>query len=80
MLSAKYELRVAVLDNCLFALGGFDSTNYQSSVERLDPRVGKWVSVPRWSFASPEQAKNLRKDLKRFLAELPRILSTSNEC
>ena len=54
MLSEKYELRVAVLDNCLFALGGFDSTNYQCSVERLDPRVGKWVSVPRWSFASPE--------------------------
>ena len=39
--------RVAVLDNCLFALGGFDSTNYQSSVERLDPRMGKWISVPR---------------------------------
>ena len=73
---------MAVLDNCLFALGGFDSTNYQSSVERLDPRVGKWVSVPRWIFASPEnqeQAKNLKRDLKKFLAELPRILSTGNE-
>ena len=68
MFSEKYELRVAVLDNCLFALGGFDSTNYQSSVERLDPRVGKWVSVPRWIFASPEnqeQAKNLKRDLRK---------------
>ena len=33
-------------DNCIYALGGFDSTNYQSSVERLDPRMGKWLSVP----------------------------------
>ncbi|XP_069989696.1 kelch-like protein 17 [Penaeus vannamei] len=33
-------------DSCLYALGGFDSTNYQCTVERLDPRVGKWMSVP----------------------------------
>ena len=46
-LGDKLYRRVAVLDNCLFALGGFDSTNYQSSVERLDPRMGKWMSVPR---------------------------------
>ena len=26
------------LENSLYAMGGFDSTNYQSSVERLDPR------------------------------------------
>ena len=47
VLGNQLYCRVAVLDNCLFALGGFDSTNYQSSVERLDPRMGKWISVPR---------------------------------
>ena len=38
--------RVAVLDNCIYALGGFDSSNYQSSVERFDPRVGNWMPMP----------------------------------
>ena len=28
---------------------GFDSSNYQSSVERLDPRMGRWMSVPSMS-------------------------------
>ena len=27
-------------------MGGFDSTNYQSSVERFDPRIGVWTPVP----------------------------------
>ena len=36
-------------DNCIYALGGFDSSNYQSSVERLDPRMGKWMSVSSMS-------------------------------
>ena len=39
-------LTVFFIDNCIYALGGFDSTNYQSSVERLDPRMGRWLSVP----------------------------------
>ena len=26
------------LDSCIYAMGGFDSANYQSSVEKLDPR------------------------------------------
>lgn len=38
--------RLAVLDNCIYAVGGFDSTNYQASVERFDPRVGEWTPVP----------------------------------
>ena len=38
-----------VADNCIYALGGFDSSNYQSSVERLDPRMGKWMSVSSMS-------------------------------
>lgn len=37
------------IENCLYALGGFDSTNYQASVERLDPRMGKWAPVPSMS-------------------------------
>lgn len=36
-------------DNCLYALGGFDSTNYQSTVERYDPRMSKWTTVPAMS-------------------------------
>lgn len=32
------------LDNCIYALGGFDSSNYQSSVERFDARIGSWHS------------------------------------
>ena len=39
----------SLLDNCIYALGGFDSSNYQSSVERLDPRMGKWMSVSSMS-------------------------------
>ena len=38
-----------ISDNCIYALGGFDSANYQSSVERLDPRMGRWMSVPSMS-------------------------------
>lgn len=26
--------------------GGFDSSNYQSSVERFDPRMGSWMAMP----------------------------------
>lgn len=40
---------VPVPDNCVYALGGFDSTNYQASVERFDPRMGRWCPVPSMS-------------------------------
>ena len=33
-----FKTRNIFLENSLYAMGGFDSTNYQSSVERLDPR------------------------------------------
>ena len=55
---ARYQLTLTLTsphlspvtpDSCIYALGGFDSTNYQSTVERLDPRMGKWLSVPRWN-------------------------------
>ena len=40
---------VLVPENCVYALGGFDSTNYQASVERFDPRMGRWFPVPSMS-------------------------------
>lgn len=41
-----FSVRVAVLEGCIYALGGFDSSNYQSSVERFDPRMGIWMQMP----------------------------------
>lgn len=66
MSTRRRYCRLAVLDNCIYSLGGFDSTNYQvffsnngilvksksklichqESVERFDPRVGRWTPVP----------------------------------
>lgn len=53
VLGKKYQclnhvsfIRNSILDNCIYALGGFDSSNYQSSGERFDPRVGTWHSMP----------------------------------
>lgn len=46
MSTRRRYCRVAVLDSCIYALGGFDSSNYQSSVERYDPRVGAWMPMP----------------------------------
>lgn len=46
MQTRRRYCRLAVVDNCIYALGGFDSSNYQASVEKLDPRVGRWMAVP----------------------------------
>lgn len=46
MSTRRRYCRVAVLGNCIYALGGFDSSNYQSSVERFDPRIGHWLAMP----------------------------------
>lgn len=46
MSTRRRYCRVAVLENCIYTLGGFDSSNYQASVERFDPRIGLWSSVP----------------------------------
>jgi kelch-like protein 17 (actinfilin) len=40
---------IFIADKCVYALGGFDSSNYQSSVERFDPRVGRWAPLPSMS-------------------------------
>lgn len=46
MSTRRRYCRLAVLDNCIYALGGFDSANYQASVEKFDPRIGRWMAVP----------------------------------
>ncbi|XP_077510970.1 uncharacterized protein LOC144121569 [Amblyomma americanum] len=33
-------------EDCIYAAGGHDGANYQSSVERLDPREGRWQLLP----------------------------------
>ncbi|KAK6027610.1 kelch repeat protein, partial [Ostertagia ostertagi] len=43
--SRRHELSVSVLNGCLYAIGGRDGQLLQRTVERLDPRVGKWESV-----------------------------------
>lgn len=37
---------IPITDGCLYAPGGFDTNTYQASVERLDPRIGRWTTVP----------------------------------
>ncbi|KAK6025155.1 kelch repeat protein [Ostertagia ostertagi] len=39
------QLSVSVLNGCLYAIGGLDEELIQYTVERLDPRVGKWEFV-----------------------------------
>lgn len=48
-LSSFHQNVLTVPENCVYALGGFDSTNYQASVERFDPRMGRWCPVPSMS-------------------------------
>ncbi|KAK6039131.1 kelch repeat protein [Cooperia oncophora] len=53
----RYGAGVAVLDNLLYAVGGHNGRTRLSSVERLDPRVGKWENVcpmlePRYHFGT----------------------------
>ncbi|KAK6038960.1 kelch repeat protein [Cooperia oncophora] len=45
MSTPRHGAGVAVLDNLLYAVGGHDESIHLSSVERLDPRVGKWEDV-----------------------------------
>jgi hypothetical protein len=48
MAQPRFTTASAVLEGALFVCGGFDGTQYLSSVEMLDPRLGKWqpVSAP----------------------------------
>lgn len=40
---------VAVLDLCLYAIGGFDDNAPLDSCERYDPRTDKWEMIPKMS-------------------------------
>ncbi|KAK6014540.1 kelch repeat protein, partial [Ostertagia ostertagi] len=43
--SRRCGVSVAVVNGCLYAVGGRDGWLTWSTVERLDPRVGKWEDV-----------------------------------
>ncbi|KAK6050574.1 kelch repeat protein [Cooperia oncophora] len=47
MSTPREDVRVAVLNNLLYAVGGYskDRGGFLRSVERLDPRVGRWEDV-----------------------------------
>jgi kelch-like protein 20 len=51
MSAKKGGLLTAVLNEKLYANGGFDGSNFLSSVEVFDPRAGSWLTVD--SIASP---------------------------
>lgn len=36
---------VSALNNCIYAMGGYDGTNQLNSVERYDVEVGTWSFV-----------------------------------
>ena len=36
---------IAALNNCLYAVGGYDSGQWLNEVERFDPQIGQWTLV-----------------------------------
>jgi N-acetylneuraminic acid mutarotase len=51
MSAKRGGLSAAVLNEKLYAIGGFDGSKFLSSVEVFDPRAGSWLTVD--SIASP---------------------------
>ena len=45
MSTARCDLAVAVVDGMLYVMGGADSRNRLSSVERYDPARNEWVAM-----------------------------------
>uniref|UniRef100_W6NDK1 Kelch repeat type 1 domain containing protein n=1 Tax=Haemonchus contortus TaxID=6289 RepID=W6NDK1_HAECO len=43
--TGRGSLCVSVLDGCIYAVGGKSNGSILSTVERLDPRVGRWEEV-----------------------------------
>lgn len=41
----RFTTAAALHNNSIFVSGGYDGTQYLRSVERLDPREGKWQMV-----------------------------------
>ncbi|XGW15055.1 hypothetical protein V3C99_000939 [Haemonchus contortus] len=57
MSSRRSLLSVSVLDGCLYAVGGVHNHAVLDTVERFDPRVGRWedvcsMSTPRYNHGS----------------------------
>lgn len=45
MTSRRFTTAAALHNNSIYVSGGYDGTQYLRSVERLDPREGKWQTV-----------------------------------
>ena len=43
-------MSVAVLNDCIYALGGFDGHDRQKSAERYDPRTNQWSNIAHMNF------------------------------
>lgn len=49
MEARRSTLGVAVLNNCIYAVGGFDGSTGLNSAEMFDPQVGKWKLIAEMS-------------------------------
>ena len=45
MIQKRFTVAAAELSGCIYATGGYDSEQYLSTVERYDPREGRWSPV-----------------------------------
>ena len=45
MTQKRFTVAAAELGGCIFATGGYDSEQYVATVERFDPREGRWYPV-----------------------------------
>jgi len=42
----RFTTAAAELGGCIYVAGGYDNQRYLASVERFDPREGRWCEVP----------------------------------
>merc|ERR1712173_249425 len=47
----RSELGLAMLDGCVYAVGGWEGTSRLDSVERYDPETNTWSDVPSLKMA-----------------------------
>lgn len=55
MMQKRFTTAAAALGGCIYAVGGYNTSRYLDSMERLDPREGHWCP------ASPFHTKGLHK-------------------
>lgn len=53
MNNRRFTTAAALHNNSIFVSGGYDGTQYLRSVERLDPREGKWQMVSHQILPNP---------------------------